>query len=113
MNTLTIEGWKKAQRTSKAVPVEMIHFRVNEHYHLLLEQAEEALLENGQNEMLIDIDISTMELKTSKDCGNLTDCQLRVYLSKENQRGHFHLVGRSISDGSLIYSNAIMVDQLG
>ncbi|WP_419535528.1 hypothetical protein [Endozoicomonas sp.] len=113
MNTFTIEGWKKSQPSSSPIPIEMLHFRINDHYHLILEQAEETLLENGQDDMMIDIDISTMELETSKDCGGLADCQLRVYLSRDYQRGHFHLVGHSAIDGSLIYSNAVMVDQLG
>jgi hypothetical protein len=35
---------------------------------------------------------------------------MRVYLSAE--RGQFHLVGHRASDGSLIYTNAVLIDQL-
>jgi len=54
-----------------------------------------------------------MELITPEECGPLSDCQLRVYLSAGDQRGQFHLVGHRASDGSLIYTNAVMIDQLG
>lgn len=113
MNTFTIEGWRKGADAHTSTPVEMMHFRINEHYHLLLEKAEEALLENGLDDMMINIDMSTMELQTSNDCGELSDCQLRVYLSKAYPRGQFHLVGHLAKDASLVYSNAIMIDQLG
>ncbi|MNF17463.1 hypothetical protein D3C80_2209880 [compost metagenome] len=57
--------------------------------------------------------MTTMELVTPDECGPLSDCQLRVYLSRDDQRGHFHLVGHRQSDGSLIFTNAVMIDQLG
>ncbi|CAD5202420.1 hypothetical protein [Pseudomonas sp. FEN] len=41
------------------------------------------------------------------------DSQFRVYLSARDQRGQLHLVGHRESDGSLVYSNAVMIDQLG
>jgi len=52
-------------------------------------------------------------LVTPQECGPLSDCRLRVYLSAGDERGQFHLVGHRASDGSLIYTNAVMIDQLG
>ena len=113
MNALTLEGWCKAEGSSQACPIEVIHFRVNDHCHKLLEQAEEQLQQSPQPEIIVPIDISTMELQTSDDCGALKDCRLRVYLSPMGERGHFHLVANRVEDNGLVYTNAVMVDQLG
>ncbi len=61
---------------------------------------------------MVDLDMSTMELITPQECGPLADYRYRVYLSQD-QRGQFHLVGHRASDGSLVYTNAVIVDQLG
>nr|WP_319527900.1 hypothetical protein [Pseudomonas laurentiana] len=113
MNTLTIEGWCKT--SSEAVPIELgqIHFHVSGADHVRLEQAEEQLKKNNAPEVMVDVDISQMELIMPPECGPLSDCQFRVYLSARDQRGQFHLVGHRATDGALVYSNAVMVDQLG
>ena len=111
MNTLTIEGWCKTGEDQKSTQIGSFHFRVDEDSHLRLEQAEERLQDSHESEAMIDIDMENMELQTPEQCGPLADCQLRVYL--KDQRGHFHLVGHRASDGSLIYTNSVMVDQLG
>jgi hypothetical protein len=113
MNTLTIEGWCKASGAKKSTPMGQFHFYVSEPDHMRLEQAEERLQQTHEPEVMVDADMSTMELVTPEECGPLSDCQWRVYLSEGDQRGQFHLVGHRASDGSLIYTNAVMVDQLG
>lgn len=113
MNTLTIKGWCKASGDLRSTPMGEIHFHVNDDDHLRMEQAEERLQQTHESEVMIDVDMSTMELITPEECGPLSDCQLRVYLSTDDQRGQFHLVGHRASDGSLIYTNAVMIDQLG
>lgn len=42
----------------------------------------------------------------------LIDCKLRGYLRPNDQRGQFHLVGQRQSDGSVIYTNAVLITQL-
>ena len=113
MNTFTIEGWRKQPGAASPVPINNMHFRINDHYHQLLEQAEESLLDSGKEDVMFAIDMSTIELDIPKECGQLADCQLRVYLSQESQRGQFHLVAHCKEDNSLVYSNAVMIDQLG
>ncbi|WPC06471.1 hypothetical protein ACSX1C_08965 [Pseudomonas sp. MBLB4123] len=113
MNTLTIEGWCKASGAKKSTPMGQFHFRVNEPDHVRLEQAEERLQQTHEPEAMLDVDMSTMELVTPEECGPLSDCKLRVYLSAGDERGQFHLVGHRASDGSLVYTNAVMIDQLG
>ncbi|MGH8435927.1 MAG: hypothetical protein ACRERX_15950 [Pseudomonas sp.] len=112
MATLTIEGWCKTGDDKKSTPVGEIHFYVNGDDHLRLEQAEERLQKTHEPEVMIDVDMSTMELITPEECGPLSDCKYRVYLSANDHRGQFHLVGHRASDGSLIYTNAVMIDQL-
>ncbi|MRI34031.1 hypothetical protein EOPP23_13625 [Endozoicomonas sp. OPT23] len=113
MNTLTLEGWCKAEGSGQACPIEQIHFRVDEDCRLLLEKAEEELQESTQSETFVPIDMTTMELATSNDCGELKDCKIRVYLRNNDQRGQFHLVANRVSDDCLVYTNAVMIDQLG
>ena len=112
MNTMTLDGWLKQDNLAKPTHIDSIHFHVSDECHLQLEGAEEELQRNHQAETFIDVDIDSMELRTSTECGPLADCQFRVYLNADN-RGHFHLVGHRSSDNSLVYSNAVMVDQLG
>lgn len=113
MNTVTLDGWCKPANASDPIPVEAIHFSIDEEQHRKLERAEEELQRTGATEKLVDVDMSHLELQISPDCGPLEECQLRVYLSPIDQRGHFHLVGRRAGDRSLVYSNSVMVDQLG
>ncbi|MGI9275778.1 MAG: hypothetical protein ACR2PT_13165 [Endozoicomonas sp.] len=113
MNTLTLESWCKPNGEEFSSPIGSIHFRVNEDCRLLLEKAQEALQTTHEPEAFVPIDMSTMELETPSECGLLSDCQLRVYLRPVDNRGQFHLVAHRAMDDSLIYSNAVMVDQLG
>ncbi|SFG59560.1 hypothetical protein [Neptunomonas qingdaonensis] len=113
MNTLSIDGWCKPSDSGKSVPIGMFHFTVDDASHLKMERAEEQLQESQEKEIYLDVDMNIIELVTPDGCGNLSDCRLRVYLNPEDNRGHFHLVGHRASDGELVYTNAVMVDQLG
>ncbi|VVO44746.1 hypothetical protein [Pseudomonas fluorescens] len=110
MSALTIEGWCKVNGEPKPTPTGEIHFYVDGPLHLGLEQAEERLQKTHEPEAMVDVDMNTLELKLPEGYGPLSDCQMRVYIHLE--RGQFHLVGHRASDGSLIYSNAILIDQL-
>ncbi|SEM54023.1 hypothetical protein SAMN04487857_102516 [Pseudomonas sp. ok272] len=110
MSTLTIEGWCKVKDHQKSTPVGEIHFYVDGALHQRLEQAEEQLQQTLAPEAMVDVDLQTLSLQLPEGYGPLSDCQMRVYLSEE--RGQFHLVGHRASDGSLIYTNAVLIDQL-
>ncbi|CDF83787.1 hypothetical protein PKB_2440 [Pseudomonas knackmussii B13] len=111
MSTLTIEGWWKPSPDAMSTPIEDIHFYINGADHRRLEEAEEKLQRTHEKECWVDVDMSTLELEVPEGYGPLTDCKFRVYLDFE-ERGHFHLVGHRASDDSLIYTNAVLVDQL-
>ncbi|MEZ5525133.1 MAG: hypothetical protein R3E62_09285 [Pseudomonadales bacterium] len=113
MNTLTIDGWCKPYEGEKSIPLGAFHFRVDEAVHLEMERAEEKLQDTEEEEIFIHADPGNMGLETPEGCGSLSDCRFRVYLNPNDHRGHFHLVGHRASDGSLVYTNAVMVDQLG
>ena len=112
MNTLTIEGWCKPEGASKSTRVESLHFRVSEEAHLEMEKAEEKLQESDATEAFVELDMDKLELETSADCGPLTDCKFRVYLNSD-QVGQFHLTAHRVSDGALIYSDALMIEFVG
>lgn len=113
MNSLTIEGWCKGRGDSKSSPMGTFSFHLDEAQHLRLEEAEERLEGSAETQIMLDVDMRDIELTTPDECGPLSDCQLRVYRGGEQSRGQFHLVGHRASDGSLVYTNAVMVDQLG
>lgn len=112
MSSFSIEGWHKANDAKKSTPLAPIDFYLSGLDHQHLEEAEEHLQKNHQREMMVDVDMTTLELHLPAECGPVRDCQLRVYLRDDDQRGQFHLVGHLQSDGSLIYSNAVLIDQL-
>lgn len=113
MNTLTIEGWCKPEGASKSTRIESLHFRVSEEAHLAMEDAEEKLQDSGTTEVFVTPDMEGLELQTSADCGELTDCKFRVYLNADDQTSNFHLVAKRVSDGALIYSDAVLVEFIG
>jgi hypothetical protein len=110
MSALTIEGWCKVNGQKKSTPMGEIHFYVDGTLHKGLEDAEEHLQKTHEPEAMVDVDMDTLELNLPEGYGPLSDCQMRVYIHKG--RGQFHLVGHRASDGSLIYSNAVLIDQL-
>ncbi|MBU6959580.1 hypothetical protein KRR23_17805 [Pseudomonas sp. CVAP len=110
MSALTIEGWCKISGNQKSIPVGEIHFDVDGPLHLRLEEAEEHLQQTHEPEAMVDVNMSSMDLIIPEGYGPLSDCQMRVYL--QHSRGQFHLVGHRASDGSLIYTNAVLIDQL-
>lgn len=112
MRSLSIEGWCKTDSTQKSTPLEQIHFYLSGEDHQRLEQAEMHLQKTHEPEIMVDVDMAILDLKLPADCGPLSDCKLRVYLRPDDQRGQFHLVGHRASDGSLIYTNAVLIDQL-
>ncbi|MCY1287413.1 hypothetical protein D9M68_368740 [compost metagenome] len=112
MSTLTIEGWCKPDNALRSTPLGEFHFEIGGSNHLRLEQAEERLQDSHEKEAMVDADMAELHLVPPEDCGPLTDCRFRVYLSTQEQRGQFHLVGHRASDGSLVYTNAVLIDQL-
>lgn len=112
MSSFEIESWCKTNPAEKSEPMGLIHFYIGGNDRLKLEQAEERLQNSGEAEVLVEVDRGTLELVTPPECGPLSDCHLRVYLRQEDRRGQFHLVGHRASDGSLVYTNALMIDAL-
>ena len=110
MSSLTIEGWYKNNIDDKPIPLGDIHFYVDGPLHLRLEQAEEHLQKTLGSEAMVHVDMHSLGLKLPEECGSLTDCQMRVYLHHE--RGQFHMIGHRTFDGSLFYTNAVLIDQL-
>jgi hypothetical protein len=115
MNSFNIEAWCKPEGAEKSVPLGLIRFRVTPDMHLKLADAEDQLSDSSdQLELDIDIAQDGLALETPSECGALKDCKFHVYRHhRHDERGHFFLVGRRVSDNALIYSNAVVIDQLG
>jgi hypothetical protein len=106
-------GWLKSSEQAQSRELGNIRFHIDSDYHQRLEDAEERLQQTGETETLLEADKETLEVELPPGCGALSDCALRVYLNPVDERGRFHLVGHSVADGSLIYTNSVMIDQLG
>ncbi len=113
MDNLMVEGWCKRPGADKPTRLEQIRFHISPRCHLELEAAEEELYRTHEPEKLVNVDVDELDLEMPAEVGPLSDCQLRVYLAALDNRGVFHLVGHRASDNSLVYTNAVMVDQLG
>ena len=113
MNRLTVEGWCRKFDVEAPIPLAGIRFRISAACHLELEKAEEELEKTHAPEKFVIVDVSTLDLELPAEVGALADCQIRVYLSPLDGRGQFHLVGHRSSDGALVYTEPVMVDQLG
>lgn len=126
MNSFEIEAWCKPEGAEKSAPLGLIRFRVTPDMHLKLADAEDQLGDrndrsdsndsrDSRDRLELDIDIAEdgLALETPPECGALKDCKFHVYRHRHGERGHFFLVGHRVSDNALVYSNAIVVDQLG
>lgn len=113
MNNLTIEGWCRKPGSAAPIPLEGIRFHISDSCHIELEAAEEELLKTQAPEKFVDVEMTSLELEMPPEIGPLSDCQFRVYLGPLDSRGQFHLVAHRASDNGLVYTNPVMVDQLG
>ena len=112
MSTMNIEGWCKTNQNHKPLPLKNIHFHINEKDIINFEEAEEYLQTHEKSYMMIQANMKSLELEMPKGFGKLSDCCYRVYLNRSNNKGYVHLVGHRASDGSLVYSNALLIEQL-
>ncbi|MCX4029482.1 hypothetical protein H0A36_03480 [Endozoicomonas sp. SM1973] len=113
MNTMTLDAWCKPEGADHSTPLGKMTFRISEQDHLKMEDAEEKLANSDEKETMIPADMTSMEMEMPENCEALSDCSLRVYLRAEDQRGFFHLVGHRAEDHALVYTNSVMVEQLG
>ena len=109
MTMLTLEGWCKNRGADTAQPLEQIRFRVSGRCHEALETAGTELKQTGDPEAFIDVSPDELELEMPPECGPLADCRFRVYVSEDDDRIQFHLVGHSVKDNSLVYTNPTLV----
>ncbi len=109
---LDVDGWYKPEENARPEHLRSIQFTITEECHRQLESLEEQLQTASDKESWLDVDFSSLELKVTPDCGELTSGGLRVYINPGDERAHFHLVGHGRGDKSLIYSNPVMVDML-
>jgi hypothetical protein len=112
MNTFELEGWQKHSKHDQSEPFGLISFHVGEQAHLKLERLEESLQEKGQHETYVD-SMYDISVDSTEDITDVDEWKVRLFLSRDDQRGMFHLVGHRSKDGSIVYSNSVMVDQLG
>ncbi len=114
MNKFNIEAWCKPEGAEKSSPMGLIRFRVTADMHLKLAAAEDQLNDsNDRLELDIDLEQDGLALETPPECGALKGCKFHVYRHRNDNRAHFFLVGQRTSDNALVYSNAIVIDQLG
>jgi len=94
-------------------PLENIRFHISGACHREFEAAESELSTSRAAETFVAADMEALALEMPAAVGVLSDCRFRVYLGPLDDRGQFHLVGHRASDNALVYTNPVMVDQLG
>jgi hypothetical protein len=109
MTMLTLEGWCKKPGADTAQPLRRISFHVSGRCHEALEAAGDELRRTGDAEAFIDVSPDELALEMPPECGPLVDCRFRVYLSEDDDRVQFHLVGHSTRDNSLVYTTPTLV----
>jgi hypothetical protein len=67
MSSFSIDGWCQTGSTQKFTPVEQIHFYMSGNDRLRLEQAEEQLQQSHAPEVMIDVDMTTLDLQVPQD----------------------------------------------
>lgn len=106
---LALETYRKPALIGSSESVGYAKVMVGNGGYRELERLEERLRESEQDELMLDIDASDIELELPDDCGDMSDCKVRVYLDGETRAGLFHVVGRSSRDSSLVYTEPAMV----
>ncbi len=112
MYSLTLDSFVKPENADKSQPAGMVHLEIKAADFRRLEEAEAELQREHQREMMLDVDPAELSLELPKEVRELEDCQIRVYIHDDDERGHFHLVGHRKGDHSLFYTNAVMVDYI-
>ncbi len=112
MYALTLDSFVKPEDAMKSQPAGLVHLELKASDFRRLEEAEAQLQREHQRETMIQIDPKELNLELPKAVPALEDCQLRVYIHEDDERGHFHLVGHRRGDHSLFYTNAVMVDYI-
>lgn len=110
MFPLTADCYLKRNGSDESQLVGKVQFHMSESDHRRLEEAEEALQESGDDEIMLAISADDIELELPESVGGLSDCLVRVYLNKPEDRGFFHIVGHQKNDGGVVYSDAVMID---
>ena len=82
---------------------------IDEKAYRSLETIEKQLQEGEEREAYVAVDPDALDLQLPKNCGQLSDFKIRVYLREEDDSGLFHLVGRRKSGDGLVYTNAVML----
>lgn len=113
MQNLDLEAWRKPSLDSQSEPINNIRFYVDQETHIKLEKAEEEIANSDIQEKFVDANEGTLELSSPDAISKLKDIQFRVYRDNTFDRGQFHLVAKDSANNDIIYTNAVMVDQLG
>ena len=106
---LALETYRKPTLEGSSESVGHARVVVRDGGYRALERLEERLRESEQDELMLDIGASDIELELPDECGDMSDCKLRVYLDGETRAGLFHVVGRTSRDSSLVYTEPAMV----
>ncbi len=106
---LTVETHLKPNQNQASRDVGLTKMLIEESVYHMLEEMEDELVESNQREMFKDIEPESIHLQMPDNFGELSDCQVRMYMPRGVDSGQFHLVGHRASDNSLVYTDAVMV----
>ncbi len=106
---LTVEAWHKPELESNSRKLGRMRLDIDEQAYRSLEKIEKKLQESEEREAYLAVDPAELDLQLPRQCGQLSNFRIRVYLREEDDSGLFHLVGRREADDGLVYTNAVML----
>jgi hypothetical protein len=109
---LSLETFCKTPGEQRSSEIGRSELTVSAASYRKLEALEDKLRESDQQELFADVDDTAIEVETPAAVDGLKECKVRLYVDREEQAAHFHVIGRQAGDNSLIYTNPVLVRTL-
>ena len=82
---------------------------VEEKAFLELAEMEQTLQDSASRELTVPAAEGAIDIDAPRALGALQDPMVRVFLDRESQAGHFHLVAKRAQDQALVYTEPTMI----
>lgn len=106
---LSVETFLKPTPQASSETVGQARLSLNESVYQQLTDLEQTLKNSASKEVTIAASEHDIDIDSPSDVGALKDKKVRVFLDRENQAGHFHLVAKRSSDEALVYTEPAMI----
>ncbi len=106
---ISLDTFLKPEPAAASEIVGRTRLSLDEGAYRQLFELEEKLKERATRELLVDAEECAIDVNAPQEIGDLKEPQVRVFLDKEGEAGHFHLVATRASDDALVYTEPTMI----